>query len=181
MAILDRTPWFERNFNFNFPVEVFPSILERLRGTPARLEEMIHSFAVDVLTVRLNDAWSIQDHIGHLSDLDELHDGRIDDYLSEHETMRPADLMNRKTWDAGHNHRQIEELLESFRVARKHFVDRLEAVDVQVLNRIAVHPRLNVQMRLIDMAFFVAEHDDHHLSSIRLIAKRCSAGGHTSF
>ena len=101
MADLERTPWFERNFTFNFPLEVFPSILERLRGTPARLEEMVRSFSSNILTIRVNDAWSIQDHIGHISDLDELHDGRIDDYLSELENMRPADLMNRKTWDGG--------------------------------------------------------------------------------
>jgi hypothetical protein len=172
MAELERTPWFERNFEFNFPIEVFPSILERLRGTPARLEEMIRSFSENLLAVRVNDSWSIQDHVGHLFDLDELHDARIDDYLAERDRMRPADLQNRKTWDAGHNQRQSEELLAAFRAARKHFVDRLEAVDVEVLNRIAVHPRLNAKMRLIDMAFFVAEHDDHHLASMREIAKR---------
>ncbi len=172
MADVERTPWFERNFTFNFPLEVFPSILERLRGTPARLEEMVRSFSSNILTTRVNELWSIQDHIGHISDLDELHDGRIDDYLSELENMRPADLMNRKTWDGGHNQRKGEELLAAFRAARKRFVDRLEAVDIEVLKRTAVHPRLNVQMRLIDMAYFVAEHDDHHLASIREIAKK---------
>jgi hypothetical protein len=30
-------------------------------------------------------------------------------------------------------------------------------------------------MRLIDMAYFVAEHDDHHLASIRTIARRLSS------
>jgi hypothetical protein len=175
MIDLERTPWFERNFDFNFPPEVFPSILERLRGTPARLEEMVRSFPKSVLTTRLNEEWSIQDHIGHVTDLDELHDGRIDDYLAERDAMRPADLMNRKTWEAGHNQRNSEELLAAFRAARKHFVDRLEAVDLEVLKRSAVHPRLNVQMRLIDMAYFVAEHDDHHLASIRTIARRLSS------
>ena len=29
-------PWFERKFDFGFPVEKYPDIIERLRGTPAR-------------------------------------------------------------------------------------------------------------------------------------------------
>ncbi|HSE41254.1 MAG TPA: DinB family protein [Acidobacteriota bacterium] len=171
MQDLERKPWFERNFNFNFPPEIFPSILERLSGTPARLEELVRSTPVEVRIVRANDAWSIHDHIGHLEDLDQLHEGRIDDYLAEAETMRAADLKNRKTWEAGHNNRKTEELLTAFRNTRKRFVERLEAVDVSVLSRKAVHPRLNVSMRLIDMAYFVAEHDDHHLASIRFIAR----------
>ncbi len=30
--------WFDRKFEFNFPVELYPSLIMRLRGTPARLE-----------------------------------------------------------------------------------------------------------------------------------------------
>ena len=32
--------WFERKFEFSFPVELYPDLCMRLRGTPARLEEM---------------------------------------------------------------------------------------------------------------------------------------------
>ena len=31
--------WTDRTFQFTFPVEVYPEMIERLRGTPARLEE----------------------------------------------------------------------------------------------------------------------------------------------
>jgi|GEM_PF-4393916 len=31
----------------------------------------------------------------------------------------------------------------------------------------ALHPRLKTPMRIVDLAYFVAEHDDHHLSRIR--------------
>lgn len=31
----------------------------------------------------------------------------------------------------------------------------------------ALHPRLKTPMRVIDLAYFVAEHDDHHLSRVR--------------
>ena len=36
-----RTKWTERNFNFEYPVGLFPSVMERVRGTPARIEETI--------------------------------------------------------------------------------------------------------------------------------------------
>ncbi len=168
---LPRTKWFERKFDFSFPPGIFPSIMERLRGTPARLEEMVRAYPVAILTIRQNDAWSIQDHIGHLTDLDELHDGRIDDYIAGLDTLRPADLKNAKTWEAGHNKRDLEDLLKMFRSARKHFSDRLESVGAEIVVRASIHPRLNVSMRLVDMAYFIAEHDDHHLASIRELGR----------
>jgi hypothetical protein len=33
--------WFERKFEFSFPVELLPNLCARLRGTPARLEEVL--------------------------------------------------------------------------------------------------------------------------------------------
>ena len=169
--MLKQLKWFERKFDFNFSLDVFPSILERLRGTPARLEETIHSLPKNILTVKVNNGWSIQEHAGHLFDLDELHDARIDDYLAQAKTLRTADLGNKKTYDANHNTKPAEEILKSFRTARLHFVKRLEELDEEIVGRTAVHPRLQQPMRLIDMAYFVAEHDDHHLVKIRELSK----------
>jgi uncharacterized damage-inducible protein DinB len=33
--------WYDRKFEFSFPVELYPDLCVRLRGTPARLEEMV--------------------------------------------------------------------------------------------------------------------------------------------
>ena len=161
-----RTKWFERKFDFNQPVGVFPCVVERLRGTPARLEEMTRALPARVLTARPGDGWSIQQHAGHLIDLDELHEGRLEDYANRLEVLRPADLTNRKTFEAGHNERPLEELLAAFRAARLRFVRRLEALTEDELAASALHPRLQLPMRVIDMALFVAEHDDHHLATI---------------
>jgi hypothetical protein len=35
--------WFERKFDFTFPVEQYPSLRIRLWGSPVRLEEMLRS------------------------------------------------------------------------------------------------------------------------------------------
>jgi uncharacterized damage-inducible protein DinB len=156
--------WMDRKFEFTTPVEQFPTVVERLRGTPARVEEKVRGLSPAVLTRRDGEAWSIQEHLGHLVDLDELHLGRIDDFLAGAETLRAADPRNRKTHEADHNRRDVKHLAQDFRRERRLFVERLEAIDQALLSRSAVHPRLGQPMRVLDMAWFVAEHDDHHLA-----------------
>jgi uncharacterized damage-inducible protein DinB len=170
-----RTKWVERRFEFNLPAGVFPCVLERLRGTPARLEEMLRGLAPRVLTERVGGAWSIQEQVGHLLDLDELHEGRLEDYDRGLPELRPADMSNRKTHEAGHNSARLADLLAAFREARARFVRRLEALDEEGASRTALHPRLQQPMRVIDMALFVAEHDDHHLASITEILRTMNA------
>ena len=168
---MKRTKWVEREFEFNLPVGVFPCVLERLRGTPARLEEVVRGLPSERLTERRGGKWSAQEHVGHLYDLDELHEGRLEDYARGLEVLRAADMSNRKTEEADHNSAHVEDLLAHFRSARASFVRRLEALTEEEVARSAVHPRLGKQMRVIDMALFVAEHDDHHLASITEMSK----------
>ena len=42
--------WFDRKFDLSFPVELYPNILTRLRGTPARLEELLSTYSHETLT-----------------------------------------------------------------------------------------------------------------------------------
>ena len=104
-------------------------------------------------------------------DLDELHLGRIDDFLAGAATLRPADPQNRKTHDADHNRRDVKHLAQDFRRERRLFVERLEAIDPALLSRTALHPRLGQAMRVVDMAWFVAEHDDHHLARMTALVR----------
>ena len=168
---MNRTKWFERKFDFSLPVGVFPCVLERLRGTPARLEELARAVPPELLTERREGKWSAQEHVGHLYDLDELHEGRLEDYAGGLETLPAPDLTNRKTEEARHNDARLEDLLARFRDARASFVRRLESLTDEEVARTALHPRLGVQMRVIDMALFVAEHDDHHMASITELSK----------
>jgi uncharacterized damage-inducible protein DinB len=167
--------WTDRTFRFDLPVETFPVVLERLRGTAPRIEEKVRGLPAEVLARRDGDAWSIQEHIGHLLDLDELHLGRLDDYLAGAEVLRAADMENRKTWQADHNLRVAEFLVRQFRQERETFVERLEAWDPARLGQAALHPRLKQPMRVIDMAFFVAEHDDHHLARMTELARKLTS------
>jgi len=166
-------PWFERRFSFEHLGEPdFPFLVERLRGAPARVEERTRSLPRELLTRRSGDAWSIQEHIGHLIDLDELHSSRLEDYRAGAGALRPADLQNRRTHEARHNERPLAELHDGFRRGRSQLVFQLEGWDRGKLLVPAVHPRLQQPMRLVDMLYFVAEHDDHHLAHMTELARR---------
>lgn len=161
-----RIKWTDRKFDFDFPVELFPEMVERLRGTPARLEERIGSLPADIVRRRDGERWSMQENAGHLLDLESLVAQRLEEYLKGATELHAADMTNRKTYDAGHNDAELSAILKAFREQRTGLVERLERLEPEVFGRAAHHPRLNVSMRLVDMIFFQAEHDDFHLTRI---------------
>jgi uncharacterized damage-inducible protein DinB len=169
--MMPRSIWFERKFTLDLPLSMYPNVLERVRGTPARLEDRLLKLPREVLTRREGEDWSIQEQAGHLLDLGALDLGRLDDYAAGLDTLRPADLGNRRTHEANHNADSIEHILASFRAERGDFVHRLEEFDLEHVGRTALHPRLQVPMRVVDFAYFIAEHDDHHLARISALLR----------
>jgi uncharacterized damage-inducible protein DinB len=162
----------DREFDFTFPETVYPEILIRLRTAPARLEALIAALPREVLIRRDGERWSIQEHAGHLMDVDSLFIGRLDDYLNGEATLRPADVTGRRTYEANHNEADLKTILDGFRKQREAFVARLDGLSPTDFGRSAMHPRLQKPMRLCDMLFFQAEHDDHHLTTIRELIDR---------
>jgi uncharacterized damage-inducible protein DinB len=158
--------WFERKFDFSFPVEQYPNLCIRLWGTPPRLEELLRGCSQDRLLKKPEDKWSAQEHAGHLLDLESLWMARVDDFLAGGDTLTVADLRNRKTDDANHNAHPLESILADFRKARLRLVDRAADFQPDLFARSMLHPRLKQPMRLVDHLYFVAEHDDHHLAKI---------------
>lgn len=158
--------WFDRKFEFTFPVELYPDLCVRLRGTPARLEEIVQGCPMERMVQAAQEKWSAQEHAGHLADLEPLWRARVEDYGTGKTQLTVADLTNRQTFEARHNSRALKEILADFRRARLQLVDRLDALDPTEFVRAIPHPRLKVPMRLVDHLFFAAEHDDHHLAII---------------
>jgi uncharacterized damage-inducible protein DinB len=166
--------WFERKFEFSFPVELYPNLLARLRGTPARLDEVFHGRSAKLLIRKPEEKWSAQEHAGHLLDLESLWLARVGDYMAGTEALTAADLLNRKTDEANHNAHPLKQILAEFRSAREGLLMEVGELDVSLFARAIPHPRLKTPMRLDDHLYFVAEHDDHHLARIweLLSAKR---------
>lgn len=168
---MKQTQWFDRKFNFDNQQNIFPSIIERLTGTPARLEEKMRRIPVKILETKPGGTWSIKENIGHLTDLEPLWQGRLEDFLNGEKELRPTDLANRKTDEANHNAKSLDELLKDFRQTRMHTIHLIEDLDDEIIFRSALHPRLKTPMRTMDSFLFVAEHDDHHLARITEIAR----------
>lgn len=164
---MSRLRWFDRPFVFDLPIWMAPNVVERLRGTPARLEERLGGLEPAVVVRRVDGSWSIQENAGHLADLEPLWWTRLEDYRAGRPELAPADLTNRATNEADHNRRPLVDVLADFRVGRTRLVATLEQADDALWSRTSLHPRLQTPMRLLDLAFFVAEHDDHHLARIR--------------
>ena len=167
--MIQRTKWTERKFTFDFPEGWLSNILERLRGTTPRIEALVGGFTDEQLNFQPEGKWSIKEHMGHLADLEELHEGRLDDFLERKEILRAADMKNVKTYEANHNTKSISGLIDEFKNKRTSYIKRIESLDDETFKFKSTHPRLQTLVRPVDMAYFTAEHDDHHLADMREI------------
>lgn len=158
--------WFDRTFDVPYPAALLRPLLTRLRGTPARLEEMARRSSHAGLIAKMDGKWSAQEHAGHLVDLEPLWLARVDDYVTARKELTSADLAIRKTNSRNHNASPLERILADFRAGREMLMRRLAEVDASLFTEAILHPRLRTPMRLPDHLYFVAEHDDHHLARI---------------
>ena len=161
--------WTVHKFSFDRPVETFSEVLERLRGTPPRAAELVNGFSDQTLALRPEGKWSVKEHIGHLTDLMAVDEKRLKEFLSGAAVLSAADMTNRATEAANHNQKPITTILSDLRGYRSAWLSKLDSLTESDVARTALHPRLQQPMRLIDWAYFVAEHDDHHLAAARYV------------
>ena len=159
--------WVERKFSFDFPAGKWPDLLERVRGTPARLEDRLKGLEPGLLTRRPEGGgWSIQQNVVHVIELGYLPMQRIKQIMAGENTLIAADMTNKKTNETDHNARGIGELLADFRAERMALVSLFESLSDADWGSAALHPRLKQPMRIVDIAYFDSEHDDYHLGRI---------------
>lgn len=161
---MPRLKWTDRQFNFNFPVELYPEMIERVRGASARLDEYLNAAPPEILTARPNGSWSIQENAAHLYDLDAITIDRIKQYAAGVEVLHAADITNKATTEANYNNVSAATISQLFRQRRSEVVKLLESLDAEMFARNAIHPRLKVPLRLVDFVCFEAEHDDYHFT-----------------
>jgi len=165
------SPWIERVFHLDSPRWMYPNLVERIRGGPARVEDAIKNVSASLLVERLGPSWSIQENIGHLLDIEPLMSGRLDDFASGLSQLRAWEETNSATWEANHNTKPLQGLLSKFRDSRSSLVERFDTLDDAQIEQTAFHPRLKRPMRIIDLVYFIAEHDDYHLAKISAIKR----------
>src|SRR6187549_321971 len=161
---MNETPWFERELIFGKPVEMLPYYLERLEGTIVRLEKKVKGIDDSILSKRYNDKWSIKQNIGHLAEVDEISNRRMDEMVNGAAVLSPA-VFEPKDY----NPWPIEKVLEYFNMIRTANIQKYQTLSDADFKKTSVHPRLKTKMSAIDLAWFDAEHDDHHLVKINFI------------
>ena len=160
------TLWAEQNFSFPEALEERDGFLHHLTSFPSQCAIMIKEIPDEKYTVRHDGKWSIQEHLGHLLDLEELPATRIQEILDGKETLTPADMENRATWDANYNDQNLLEICERFIQRRRQLVDQFNSVpDDQWLNS-GFHERLQRNMSVLDLAYFQCKHDQYHYDMI---------------
>jgi uncharacterized damage-inducible protein DinB len=165
--MIPQSAWLDRKFAFDLAIGAFPPLLERLRGTPPRAKELVTGLPEHTLATRVNDRWSVKEHLGHLVDLEPLDNRRLNEFLDGADVLSAADIENRATEIADHRSIPIAEIIRRLTAGREALVGRLEELTEEQVGIVAIHPRLQQSMRLVDWVHFVAEHDDHHLAQAR--------------
>ena len=156
--------WFDRKLTFGFPKEMLPFFIERLSGTVIRLQQKVKGIDEVILSEKPDNKWSVKQNIGHLAEVDEIANQRIDQILSGVPALAPAvfEPKDYSVWPI----EKVLKLLEKSRSTNLKKYAGLEEVD---LMKSSLHPRLKVPMTPVDLAWFDAEHDDHHLVKINEI------------
>lgn len=158
---MKRMDWFERSFTFGLPKGMLPFYLERLEGTIIRLEHRVAGVSDNILSTKYNDKWSVKQNIGHLAEVDRVANKRIDEIVAGVTVLSPAvfEPQDYNPWP-------IEKVVEFFREARLSNINKYRGLSELHLSKGSTHPRLKVLMTPVDLAWFDAEHDDHHLLKI---------------
>jgi hypothetical protein len=162
---MKKTEWFERNFTFGLPGGMLPFYLERLQGTIARIENRVAGVSESVLSNKLDGKWSVKQNIGHLAEVDDIGAKRIDELRQGISPLSPAVFEPRQDY----NNMPVQDIIAYFRANRLRNVRKYKTLVDEDLQKRSLHPRLNLQMSVVDLAWFEAEHDDHHLVRINEI------------
>jgi uncharacterized damage-inducible protein DinB len=167
---MKKTEWLERIFRFGLPAGMLPFYLERLQGTIVRIETKVAGVDESVLSNKLEGKWSVKQNIGHLAEVDEIASKRIDEMRNGISPLSPAVFEPKSDY----NSQTIQTVLAYFKENRLKNVAEYKSLSDDDLQKSSLHPRLKVQINPVDLAWFDAEHDDHHLVRISEIIEALS-------
>lgn len=159
---MEKLAWFDRKFNFGHPIEMLPYFQERLAGTAARLEHKLRGVSDEILRHQPEGKWSIKQNIGHLAEVNEIALIRLNEIARGISPMSPAVFETRQDY----NSQPLRDVIRYFTSRRTRSLFRYQSLSDSDLSRSSLHPRLRVSMTPVDLAYFDAEHDDHHLLRI---------------
>jgi DinB superfamily len=158
---MKRMDWFQRSFTFGLPKVMLPFYLERLEGSIYRIEAKVKGVDEKILSEKYNDKWSVKQNIGHLAEVDQVGNKRLHEMVSGVAVLSPAvfEPQDYNPWP-------IEKVVALFRQTRMANLAGYKKLNDSDVLKGSMHPRLQVRLTPVDLAWFDAEHDDHHLVKI---------------
>lgn len=165
-----RLMWFERQFTFGLSPLMLPFYLERLEGTVARIREKVKGKPEEMLSRKVNNKWSVKQNIGHLAEVDEIANRRIGEMRAGISPLSPAVFETRMDY----NSQPLQNVIDYFALGRFANIALYRSLAAEELSQSSLHPRLKLRMTPVDLAWFDAEHDDHHLVTIGELLKSLS-------
>ena len=157
MQSITTKKWFERKFDFKVSNDDHAVVNNRLQQTIKKIQHLLAGIPNDLLVYKPQGKWSIKENTGHLAVLEPLWRERIIQIQTGEAVLAPADLENKATFDAGFNDLNILTILKKFIDERSRTLLLLNSVNEEDKTKSSLHPRLNQPMRIIDLAYFVAE------------------------
>jgi uncharacterized damage-inducible protein DinB len=164
---METPKWFDRQFDFRIGSDDEAAIYARLQEATEIVKQCVQNIGEDILVQKPEGTWSVKEQIGHLFIIEPLWRTRFEDIRQSRPALTPADLDNKATSAAGFNSRPVSDLVNAFGDERKKTISLLNTMNKEDKTKTSMHPRLQQPMRIIDLAYFVAEHDDHHIARIR--------------
>ncbi len=162
-------PWSQRTFDYGRSLDELPVLLERVQGTTARLSNLFSRQPEEKLLHRADGKWSAIEHLGHLLTLQDRFYNRVDDFEHRRNRLCDINLRDQVPFLQRQRLRMLGDVLEEFRLKRLDFAQRVERFHRRSLEHAAYHPCQDRIMRPMDMLLWIAEHDDHHLASVRTL------------
>lgn len=150
-------------------LDELPVLLERVQGTAVRLSNLLARQPAEKLLHRAEGKWSAMEHLGHLLTLQDRFYHRVDDFAQRRTKLCDINLRDQVPFLQGQRLRMLGDVLEEFRLKRLDFANRVEHLHRRSLEHAAYHPCQDRTMRPMDMLLWIAEHDDHHLASVRAL------------
>lgn len=156
---MQKLQWFDRKFSFGIPAGMLPFCLDRLEGTILRIENRVKGVSEEMLSHKPDGKWSVKQNIGHLAEVDEVSLKRIDEMINGVPTLSPAVFETKQDYNA----QPVAAVIDYFRNIRLKNIARYKALKDEEMVKGSLHPRLKLLLTPVDLAWFDAEHDDHHL------------------
>lgn len=142
-------------------------LLNELESFPKALSEHLLGLDKSLLVTKPQGKWSIQEHAGHLLAIESLWIARLDDFMLNHDTLRPWNGTNEETDQAQFNLQHLPQILGDFEAIRTAHC-RMIRSSMEKLHGVAcVHPRTGEPVSFTQHLQFMHKHDLTHLQTIR--------------